>query len=340
MDKRSDRSLSETELDRMDESTPTNYVTTRFNKRKREDVTASDLSSFKNEIRSMISSMLATHLCEIKKNTETLKEIQHTNRSIEDSISFLSSQYEDFQHKIVDLEGKIEEDRIHTQNLEQKIEELQRESRKTSFELKNVPKKPKESKEDLLNMVINLSNAINCPLHRSDIKDIYRVRPKQEGTVNTPIIIELVSTMVKYDILKMCKAHNIKHKGNLSTTHLGLQNMESSTIYVAEHLTAKASRLHFLARELKKRKVFKFCWTSYGRVYLRKMENSQIIPITSEAQLERLGKDTTRTTPVNEPPTSGKSPFMQPTAKNKKNKNNTAESSSNPAQDSPGTQNF
>lgn len=287
-----DRAASEPDVENLDDVTPPNKFSAGRPKRKRDDaVTTTELASFKEEIRSMIASMMATQLSEIRKNTEKLTDIQQTNKNIEDSVIFLSEQYEDFRNKINSLENQIAEDKQHIQNLEQKIEDIQRESRKTCIEIKNVPRKPKESKEDLLNMVITLSNTIKCPLQKGDIRDIYRVRSKQEGKSNTPIIVEMGSTMVKNEILRTCKAHNIKHKGNLSTTHLGIHSVEPSSIFVAEQLTARASRLYFLARELKRRKIFEFCWTNFGRVYLRKSENSQIIHIVNESQLERLGKE-------------------------------------------------
>lgn len=117
-----------------DLTTPPNYITTRI-KRKRED----DFVQFKEEITQMISDMFASQLKEIKKNTEVLKELKQTNRNIEEAVSFMSAQYDEFKYKIEKLESQGEDDRKYISSLESKIDDLQRENRKCNLEIKNVP---------------------------------------------------------------------------------------------------------------------------------------------------------------------------------------------------------
>ncbi|XP_060806129.1 uncharacterized protein LOC132903002 [Amyelois transitella] len=78
-------------------------------------------------------------------------------------------------------------------------------------------------------------------------------------------------------------------KNKLTAKHLGLHTKEDTPIFVTEHLTPKGSRLYFLARELVKSRRFKYCWTAYGKIYLRKDDTSPIILIKSEAQIQKLG---------------------------------------------------
>ncbi|KOB66608.1 Zinc finger DNA binding protein [Operophtera brumata] len=137
-------------------------------------------------------------------------------------------------------------------------------------------------------MVLNLSNNVGGNINKPDIRDIYRVRGKKEGPQNTPIIVETSSTLLKTDILKMSKNFNVKHKTKLRALHLGFRTSEDTPIYVSEQLTARGSRLHFLARDLAKSKQYKFCWTAYGKVYVRKAENTPIIAIKTEAQVQQL----------------------------------------------------
>lgn len=131
-------------------------------------------------------------------------------------------------------------------------------NRKTNFEIKSVPKKVAETKEDLIKMAMFLSETIGGSLKEGDIKEIYRVRVKKEGSPNTPIIEETISTFCRNGILKMAKVLNSKHKSKLCASHLGLKLNEDSPIFVSEQLTSKGSRLHFLARDLVKSKKFKY----------------------------------------------------------------------------------
>lgn len=268
--------------------TPPNYVFSRA-KRPREEDFVEQFRAFKEEMRKMITSLIAEQEKELKNLfTPTLSDIKKSNENIESSIGLLSTQYEDLAKKMLSLEQqsvKYSEDIVI---LESKIEDMQRIQRKSNLEMKNVPKNTNETKDDLINMVLHLGTSINCCVVKNDIRDIYRVRSKKDGQINTPIVIELASTILKADMLKMCKVFNIKDKSKLRAKHLGFTKNEETNVFVAEQLTTKASRLFYLARDLAKSKGYKFCWTSYGRVYVRLNENTPIITINSELQIKSL----------------------------------------------------
>lgn len=258
-------------------------------KRDREEDWTSDFSAFKEEMKTMMGALMTDQESELKKLfTPTLIEIQKTNRNIESSIALLMSKNEELTKKVENLEQQKKKDNEYISILENRVEDIQRTDRKSNIEVKNVPKGKSETKEDMINMVLRLGKSIDCNINKSEIKDIYRVRGKKEGQINTPIIVEFSSTILKTDVLKMSKAHNIKHKGKLCAKHLGFTRNEDTPIFVSEQLTVKGSRLHYLARDLAKSKSYKFCWTSYGRVYVRKNENSPIITIYSENQVNNL----------------------------------------------------
>lgn len=256
------------------------------------DAMTAQFDDFKEEIKNLMRTLLAEQSGELAKVTKTLKEIQHTNNNIESTISYLAEQNEEFKKKIGKLENQIKEDRLYITILENKIEEMQINSRKSDLELKNVPKKNNETKEDLLEMITCLSKNIDCKIEKTDIKDIYRVRGKKNEQNRTPIIVETNSTIIKNNILKMAKSFNIRHKSKLCARHLGFRTQEDTPVFLSEHLTAKASRLYFLARELAKTKTYKYCWSAYGKVYIRKDEKSTVILIRNEDQIHQLRQET------------------------------------------------
>lgn len=90
----------------------------------------------------------------------------------------------------------------------------------------------------------------------------------------------------------MCKYHNTKHNEKLRAKHLGLRMSEETPIYISEQLTPKAARLFFLGRELIKQKLYKYCWTSYGNIYLRRDDGTAVIQIVNEAQITQLSRFT------------------------------------------------
>lgn len=290
-----DKSFSDPNLncsDQNDDANTTQYfVSQRTKKRRGSPLTPrlDEISSFKEEIKQTITALLSTQEAELKKITTVIMELKESNSSIEKSMEFLAAQNNEFQKKIENLEGQSKKDREYIVLLEDKVEDLQREHRKTNIEIKNIPKNnTKESKEDLINMVLCLSNNIGCKISKTDIKDIYRIQRKKDDKLNTPVIVETSSTLLKTDILTHSKSFNIRNKEKLCAKHLGLTKNADNPVYVSEQLTAKAARLYFLARDLSKSKSFKFCWTAYGRVYVRKDEQSPIIAIKSESQVHSL----------------------------------------------------
>ncbi|CAH0397610.1 unnamed protein product [Chilo suppressalis] len=267
------------------DTTPPNYVFSRD--RSYRSVTMSDFEVFKTEIKEMFHSLCTTQQQELKNICPTLQRIEQTNANIENLIALLTSQNIELSNRIVDLEYKYKENWEYITKLEDRIESLQMNCRKSNFEIKNLPKKNNETKEDLIDMVLSLSTTIGGNINTSDIKDIYRVYGRKTDK-NATLVVELNSTMVKTNVLKLCKAFNSKTKSKLCAKHLGFRIQEDTPIFVSEQLTAKGSRLHFLARDLAKSKSYKYCWTAYGRVYVRKLDNSPIIAIKSEAQIQRL----------------------------------------------------
>lgn len=168
------------------------------------------MDDFKEEIRKLMTYFSASQANELKRMNSTLTEIQHSNLNIESSVSYLAAQNEEFKQRIVELETQLKHDRTYITILENKLEELQIESRKACFEIKNVPKKTNESKDDLIEITICLGKTVNCNLSRSDINDIYRVKPKKAGSQNSPIVVETRSTLLKNDLLKSAKSFNVR----------------------------------------------------------------------------------------------------------------------------------
>lgn len=164
------KSLSESNLNASasnDSITPPNFVFGRAKKRKEIDSPLidtqcgsgdSEISALREEMRAMFVSLHAAQRKEFDNINPTLKQIQETNNRIECSIDFLSRQNLELQQKIETLERK--EDARHITALEDKIEDILKNTRKANFEIKNVPKKDNESKEDLVKIVTCLSSIV------------------------------------------------------------------------------------------------------------------------------------------------------------------------------------
>lgn len=271
-----------------DKSSP-KYVTQRPHKVNHPNTSEHDqLMDFKEEMRKLMTFFNTSQTEKLSELSSILKDVQQTNQNIESAVCFLTTQNEEFKKQITKLENQVKEDRQYISYLEDKLEDLHIGNRKTNFEIKNVPRQENESKQELIEMVICLSETLDCKIMKNDIKDIYRVRGKKHEQKNTPIIVETNSALLRNDFLRMAKSFNIRNKSNICTKHLGLKLNEDTPIFLSEHLTAKGSRLYYLARDLRKSKGYKYCWTSYGKVFIRKSDQSPVILVTNEEQVHHL----------------------------------------------------
>lgn len=202
----------------------------------------------------------------------------------------MSDMYDDFLKKISKLETERKEDKMTISILEEKIEYLERKSRSTGIELRNVPKTQGENKESLCSMVNKVLQALNIELQPNDIKDTFRLNSKDSSN---PIVAEFTTVVLKDKVLKSVKEFNKNKPKNekLNTKCIGLPE-PAKPIYISETLTYKTQRLYYLARAAQKEYGFDFCWTSQGVVYMRKKENFPLIKILSEADIEALKTNT------------------------------------------------
>lgn len=262
---------------------------TQRNKRPRDEVSSpNQRSTYTDEIKDLISSLISAQSKELSSINSKLHELTESNARIDAAVSLLTTQNEEYRSKIALLEKQAQKDREYISILENKVEDLQRTSRKTFVEIKNVPKKSQETREDLINMVINLSKSINLGMNDRDINDIFRLKSRGDGEKKPTIIVELRSAILRSDLLKKAKEFNFKMKTRLQAKHLGLTSSEDTPIFIAEQLTTKGARLFFLARDLKRAQKVKYCWTSMGKVLVRKDDTSKIIHIQHEAQVQQL----------------------------------------------------
>lgn len=240
------------------------------------------LTAWKTEQQSILAKLISD-VAEIK--TE-IKEVHKTNSEIEKTLEFVCKNYEELKIRVEGLEKRREERDSHIDKLEDKIEELERNARCTSIEIRGIPAKQNETKSELLSIVDNLQNKLKLEVERGFIRNIYRTKGKPDG--ERPIVMDVTTPMKKYNILKAVKDYNYHHIGDkLNTVAIGLEG-KKSPIFLSDFLTPKAKRIFFLAREVAKSNGYRYCWSTNGRIFLRKAEGSLPISITSEVQLEDL----------------------------------------------------
>lgn len=270
-------------------------------KRRREvdsDAIYDELAGFKSDIKDMIKELISAqntrmdnleqHMMELKKQFSTIKD---TNKDIENAMNSMSTQLTSLETQISGLESQRKEINTHVYMIEEKIENLDRNIIKTSIELRNVPKRPQETKENLFCLVKTLSQSINVTLQPHDIRDVSRQPSKRESPVSA-LVVEFSNTLIKSRILNGIKEFNkANNKDKMNSSHLGLDSPKIP-IYATELLTNTSKRLYFLARTLAKSENYAFCWISNGRVLLRRHKDGPHIVVKDEHHLQQLSSKT------------------------------------------------
>lgn len=207
----------------------------------------------------------------------SLAKIENSYSEIEKTLEFISSQYDEMKLKSTHLEKECKDQRSQILSLEDQVEEMHRTAKINYIEIRNVPLKIGEMKEDIDNYISNMCKSVNVTVPVSGIKDSFRIpvgikgsNPKVASTQHPALLAELCNNLTKTQILRAVKLFNQSNQVKINSSHLGFAGM-TLPIYVAEHLTPKARRLHFVARTLIKSKKLQFCWISNFNIFVKKI---------------------------------------------------------------------
>ena len=75
---------------------------------------------------------------------------------------------------------------------------------------------------------------------------------------------------------------------NFSTKDLNLGRLSDNKIFISESLTQRNRELFNSALKLKKDLGYRFIWSFYGRIFIRRDADSPAVPIFSDKYLENI----------------------------------------------------
>lgn len=246
------------------------------------------LANFMIEIKNMFTEFKEEQGRRIDKLYESIEEIKNQNSTIQNSVAFLSKNYDELKDKIAQLEDQIVLERNNSnkyiQILEEKLESLERGARSSCIEIKNIPIKNSETKESLVNTVIKIGSTIHVNIQPFEVKDTFRIGSKDPA--NRTIIVDFTSNLIKEKFIQMYKKFNRENR-KLSTDILGIEGI-SKPVFVSENLTPKLKRVFFLARDFASTHDFKYCWIKNGKIFLKQKEGTKYFHIKDESDLLKI----------------------------------------------------
>lgn len=291
--------MSQSESDLPSLSTPQQSeilsgITTRHKRHRMESSPPStELDCFMENITTMIEALktgqqsimtkLSEDIAQIKRQNQ---QIHNTNLDIQKTLEAIKISNEDLKIRVENLEKERSNDQSYILTLEKKIENLEYSSRPACVELRNIPSSLKEMPTELANHVVNIGKVLNLNLQTSDMRDTYRL-PAKPGK-NRTIVVEFASVTLKNTFLIAARKYNKSHgTDKLNTSQIGMEG-KPNPIYLSEYLPGNKRKLFYMAREYAKSNDFKFCWTTNGRIYLKKDQTSDVIRVEAEHTLDSI----------------------------------------------------
>lgn len=220
-----------------------------------------------------------------KQQDDKFNRVLDSIGNLQTTVEFMSAKYEEALQRIEVLENEKKADKSYILHLENRLETQEHNARCTSIEIRNVTQSPKETKEDLKRVIRCAAQLFEIPLQNNEIKDVYRVNLKSSIK---PIVVDFTTVFMRDCFLSAFKKYNKEHKHNrLNISNLNIEG-DNKPVFISENLTQRERKLFYLAREFSKNLGYSFCWTSFGRVFLRKAEGSPQIRVFAESDLIKL----------------------------------------------------
>lgn len=196
------------------------------------------------------------------------------------SVDFMSTQFDDLLKRREELVTSNKallasnKDLVaKNEALEKRLANMEQYSRLNNAEIKGVPV---TKGENCLAILTAIGDAIDCPVSSADLDVVHRVPTKGEGM---NIIARFCSREKKNDFARKAR------KARVMTNQIGFSDQSHDPVYVNDHLTYENKKLFAQALALKKTHSWQFLWTDNCQIKARKMCDSKVFRISSEADL-------------------------------------------------------
>ncbi|XP_063534880.1 uncharacterized protein LOC134744578 [Cydia strobilella] len=207
---------------------------------------------------------------------DKLQSINEELASFRNSMNFYDEKYESMKKTaeeqrvtIAELTNENQQLRTSVSDLQARVNIVEVHMRECNIEINGVPE---NRAENLINtVVVQLSTVIKSPVTTDDIQTVTRVAKLSEDNDRPRAIIAKFRTPRLRDTIlaAVSKFNKDNVKDRLSSQHLGIGG-HRFPVFVAEHLTPAAKKLHAATRMKARELSYKYVWVRNGRIYARK----------------------------------------------------------------------
>lgn len=226
---------------------------------------------------------------EISVSELTIKDILDEIKDFRKSMEFMSKQYDELliKHNLILEENKEMKTQIkeiteinqilqtNYNNINTDINEIKQNKLKRKMIITGIP--ILNDTNALRTLYDDLITKLEINKEDTQLVDIFQGKHIHSGTQSAPIYVELQSSDIKNTIIQLAKAKQLK------ANHLGFDS--HNKVKIAERLTPYNKNLLREANQLRSHGI-KFIWIKYGKIFIRKNHNSEIINIRSSIEIE------------------------------------------------------
>lgn len=238
---------------------------------------------------SKISESLRNIEGDLKRNNDRSKNIESEIKKFKKTVEFMSDQYDVLLKCIQEKDGKIKKleeevallklNKAEKDDISYQISNLEQYQRNRNVEIFGIKEQPNEDYGDI---VQKIAEELEIEVSAVDVDVAHRLR-KIKTTKHHPIIVQFKSRQ-KRDLF-LSKRYFVVLNNTIPGTEIGKK------IFINENLTAYNKELLYQAREKAKELNFRFTWFRFGKVYMRKDEQSRPIIIDRKEKLTRIIND-------------------------------------------------
>lgn len=211
---------------------------------------------------------------ELRCDIRELKESVKFTSDACDEVKEIGRDVKELRKEVQRLTETNEELRSENSRLLLRLQELEQYQRANNLEVKGVP-----LEIDPVEVVKKLGDVVGVPVEQSEIDICHRVHTSRPNEKN--IIIRFVHR-TKRDAL-LAKSKKIR----MNTSMLGFADT-ATPLYVNEHLTRENKQLLGAAIARKRTAGWKYVWSSGGRIFARKNDDTVAIRITTAEDLTKI----------------------------------------------------
>lgn len=186
---------------------------------------------------------------------------------------------ESYEAKLTEVHNKYDLLTAELDMYKSKYDDMDQVNRQCNIEIQNVPE---DKNENVLNIVCNLSDALNVPIPMEQVRSAHRVRARAHSDRPRNIIVQLGTRSLRDDIIAAARVRR-----GLTAESLKIAGA-AQRVYVNEHLTLRNKILYAKVRKVQSEKNYQFVWVRNGNIYARKMAGAKYLLIKNEKDMLKM----------------------------------------------------